>query len=125
MRRIFKSPVRRLYESGFKAGYKRALRESKLGMTPNENPGAFKGVVDSFLDTIDYCREEGEDSVDGIIDKWQQLYGDDYMYEYGDNEPIPLGTIAKACLTACRQAGIPCNMSRPQIAELLQSYINW
>ena len=112
---------RRLFKEAFKAGYKKALRESRVLLKEGDevdNPEWYE-AVDTVEAAVQEAAEEGVTDVAGIIDYWQQLYADEVLY--GDN-PLEIDDLADAVCHGLELAGIKADWG--EVADALQDYAN-
>lgn len=111
---------RRLFKEAFKAGYKKALNEARLlkeGLGGEADPE----VVETVVAAVEEAGEEGVADIEGIIDYWQQVYGDDVLYGY-NTEPLNVDELAAAFCEGFAQAGIKADCT--ELADILQSYLD-
>lgn len=79
------SDKRHIFIEGYKAGYKKVVKETKMAAKFPPK------LIMSFVEAIEECDEAGEGvGYEAVIDHWQQVYGDDYLYN-GKISPLLLG----------------------------------
>lgn len=115
---------RKLFKEAFKAGYKKALRQMrKLNEAVDSTAldPAFQDVEETIAAAVEEAGENGVDDIHGIIDYWQQVYGDDVLYGY-NTEPLNVDELAAAFCEGFAQAGIKADCT--ELADILQSYLD-
>ena len=106
--------LRHVFVEGYKAGYKKALNEAA-----GQQSELYEEIVSSFADATRDAMKYGERELIGILDHWQQLYGDDYLYD----DSINVTMLAKACLQGVKAGGLKNpRMNTSTIAAILRQW---